>query len=220
MGAVALLTGCPPPYPKCNTDENCKEHNEVCVQGQCVECATDDNCKAGFVCQDSKCLPKPECAADADCGTGKGCREGRCVTVSAPKAECASNAECGAGRECLDGRCVAAAPSECRLEPIRFGFNEYSLSTSARSALDAVADCIKKKGSKVTIEGHADERGTEEYNLQLSNRRAATVKRYLTDLGVAAGTLETVGYGEERPSVNGSNEEAWAANRRVEFSAR
>jgi peptidoglycan-associated lipoprotein len=70
---------------------------------------------------------------------------------------------------------------------------------------------------RITLEGHADERGTEEYNLQLSNRRAEAVKRYLTTLGVRAGSLETTGYGEARPAENGSNESAWAANRRVEF---
>ena len=57
---AALFAGCPPTYPKCDTDDQCKEHNEVCVQGQCVECATDKNCKAGFVCDANKCVPKPE----------------------------------------------------------------------------------------------------------------------------------------------------------------
>ena len=60
----------------------------------------------------------------------------------------------------------------------------------------------------------------QEYNLQLSNRRAASVKRYLTDLGIGDGALETVGYGENKPAVQGSNEAAWAANRRVELIKR
>jgi len=72
----------------------------------------------------------------------------------------------------------------------------------------------------VTLEGHADERGTEEYNLQLSNRRAASTKKYLHDLGVATNSLDTVGYGFNRPAVQGHNEAAWAANRRVEFRTR
>jgi len=71
----------------------------------------------------------------------------------------------------------------------------------------------------LNVEGHADERGTEEYNLQLSNRRAASVQRYLNTLGVSSG-LNTIGYGKNRPAVRGSNEEAWAANRRVEFVQR
>jgi peptidoglycan-associated lipoprotein len=61
---VAILTGCPPTYPKCDSDEQCKSHNEVCVNGQCQECATDANCKGGFVCQGNKCTPKPECTTD------------------------------------------------------------------------------------------------------------------------------------------------------------
>ena len=70
---------------------------------------------------------------------------------------------------------------------------------------------------RIELAGHADERGTEEYNLQLSQKRAASVKKYLVDLGVPASSLKTVGYGENRPAAQGSDEEAWAANRRVEF---
>src|SRR5262245_8381749 len=80
--AGALLAGCPPTYPKCNSDEHCKEKGEVCVQGMCQECATDANCKAGFICEGNKCVPKPECTSDADCGTSKQCRGGKCVTAA------------------------------------------------------------------------------------------------------------------------------------------
>ncbi|MFZ5471344.1 MAG: OmpA family protein [Myxococcota bacterium] len=217
---LGLLTACPPTYPKCESDEHCKEHGEVCVQGQCVECATDENCKSGFVCEGNKCVPKPECVSDADCGTGKACRNGKCVStqVEAPKPECTTAADCPSGQECQEGQCVE--PAACDYAPVRFGFNEHSLTAEARARLDALAECVKKQKVRLTIEGHADERGTEEYNLQLSNRRAASVKRYLTDLGVSASALETVGYGEERPAVGASTEEAWAANRRVEFTKR
>ena len=68
-----------------------------------------------------------------------------------------------------------------------------------------------------TYDPEADERGTEEYNLHLSNRRASTVKRYLVNLGVPEKNLETVGYGENRPADSGHTEDAWAANRRVEL---
>ena len=74
FGAVVLaaLTGCPPTYPKCDNDAQCSEKGEVCVQGQCKECGTDENCKAGFVCDTNKCVPKPECGPGAGpCGTGK-----------------------------------------------------------------------------------------------------------------------------------------------------
>ena len=67
----------------------------------------------------------------------------------------------------------------------------------------------------VVIEGHADERGTREYNLALGERRAAAAKSYLVNAGVAASRVETTSYGKERPAVVGSNEGAWAQNRRA-----
>jgi peptidoglycan-associated lipoprotein len=106
----------------------------------------------------------------------------------------------------------------CDYSPVHFGFNEAGLSPDARAQLGKIADCIKAGKTKVILEGHADERGTEEYNLQLSNRRAASVRKYLTDLGVNRKLLDSVGYGETRPAQEGQNEEAWAANRRVEFN--
>ena len=71
----------------------------------------------------------------------------------------------------------------------------------------------------VVIEGNTDERGSEEYNLALGERRADTVKRYLVDLGVPSARLSTVSFGESRPAVQGHDESAWRYNRRVEFAA-
>ena len=68
---------------------------------------------------------------------------------------------------------------------------------------------------RVTIEGHADERGTREYNLALGERRANAAKNYLAARGVSADRMTVISYGKERPAVDGSNEEAWAANRRA-----
>jgi peptidoglycan-associated lipoprotein len=106
------------------------------------------------------------------------------------------------------------------LPTIYFGFDESQLSSSAQSELSLFANCLKRTPMSLSLEGHADERGTEEYNLQLSNRRAASVKRYLSTLGVSSSSLSTIGYGKNRPAVRGYNEEAWAANRRVEFIRR
>ena len=218
--SALFFTGCPPTYPKCNSDENCKEHNEVCVQGQCQECATDDNCKPGFVCSANKCVPKPECDANTKCPGGKKCSAGRCVEDRS-EGTCNTDSDCPSGQGCKDGRCAAKdTEASCSLGPVRFDFNESRLTSEAQNALNGLADCIKKNSWKVRLEGHADERGTEEYNLQLSNRRAASVKSYLVTLGVGAGSLETVGYGENKPAVDGHDEAAWAANRRVEFVKR
>lgn len=96
-----------------------------------------------------------------------------------------------------------------------FGFDRYDLSNEAQATLRAQADWLRQFPSvNVTIEGHADERGTREYNLALGERRANSVKNYLTALGIDASRLEVVSYGKERPAVIGNNEEAWAQNRR------
>lgn len=218
--AMLLLTGCPPTYPKCESDEHCKEKGEVCVQGQCQECATNDNCKEGFVCDANKCVPKPECTSDSACGDGRKCSRGKCVVEN--KVECRADDDCPSGQGCTAGKCVAsAAPAaSCSFEPIRFDFNDYNLSGPGQTTLGQYADCIKKGSLRFTLEGHADERGTDEFNMVLSQKRAASVRKYLVDLGVSGGALDTVGYGENKPAMSGSNESAWAANRRVEFKKR
>jgi len=224
VSSTLLLTACPPTYPNCQSDENCSEKNEVCVQGQCHECATDANCKPGFVCDTGtfSCVPKPECVGDTGCGPGKKCRQGKCaVDDTKVEGSCVSKDDCPSGQDCKGGRCAAAAvASTCSFEPVRFDFNAFDLSSSAQSSLASAADCIKKDGLRFTLEGNADERGTEEFNMVLSQKRAASVRKYLVDLGVAGGALETVGYGENKPVSNGHTEEAWGLNRRVEFKKR
>jgi peptidoglycan-associated lipoprotein len=224
VSASLFLAGCPKPYPNCADDAACTDHNEVCVQGQCQECAGDSNCKEGFVCDANKCVPKPECTPTQGCGPNKKCQQGKCITDENAKAPgtCETNEDCPSGEDCKAGKCATRTVSEasCDYLPILFEFNEHKLSSDAQSKLSALADCIKKQKAKLTVEGHADDRGTEEYNLQLSNKRAASVKRYLVDLGVGGGSLETVGFGENRPAQQGASESAWAANRRVEFTKR
>lgn len=221
LGLVLAVgfVGCTPTYPKCENDDHCKEKGEFCVQGMCRECAVDANCKDGFVCDANKCVPRPACASDADCKNGGKCQGGRCASPSVSKG-CSAKSDCGQGEDCVAGKCAAAVSSaseSCEFEPVRFDFNEVRLSSEAQDRLSKLVDCIKKQKLKVTLEGHADERGTEEYNLQLSNRRAASVKRYLVDLGAAGTDLDTLGYGENRPVDPSSTEAAWAKNRRVEL---
>jgi peptidoglycan-associated lipoprotein len=98
---------------------------------------------------------------------------------------------------------------------VQFGFDRYDLSPEARATVGSWADWMKRhQNVALNIEGHADERGTREYNLALGARRANAVKDYMTALGVASGRLQTVSFGKERPAVLGSNEAAWAQNRR------
>lgn len=96
-----------------------------------------------------------------------------------------------------------------------FGFDKFDLTPEATKTLDKQAAWLKQYPSNtITIEGHADERGTREYNLALGERRANATKNYLTALGVDASRVTVISYGKERPAVLGSNEAAWAQNRR------
>lgn len=96
-----------------------------------------------------------------------------------------------------------------------FDFDSSTLSTDARAVLDRQSAWLGKYSAvKVTVEGHCDERGTREYNLALGERRASAVRNYLVAKGVPADRVNTISYGKERPEVVGSNDSAWARNRR------
>lgn len=97
-----------------------------------------------------------------------------------------------------------------------FEFDKTDLKPEARQQLTAWVAFLKKyPQDNLTVEGHADERGTREYNLALGERRANSVKEFLVAQGVQASRLKTISYGKERPAVLGSNETAWAQNRRA-----
>lgn len=96
-----------------------------------------------------------------------------------------------------------------------FGFNKYKLTGAARGTLEKQAAWLKKYPSvTVVLEGHADERGTREYNLALGERRANSAKDYLVTLGISPNRIKTISYGEERPVALGSSEKSWSQNRR------
>ena len=99
---------------------------------------------------------------------------------------------------------------------VYFDFDRSDLRPDAIDTLNAQADLMKANaGSTFAIEGHADERGTREYNLALGERRASSAKQYLESMGIGGSRLETISYGKERPEVLGSNEASWAQNRRA-----
>ncbi|MFN2566767.1 MAG: OmpA family protein [Gemmatimonadaceae bacterium] len=103
-------------------------------------------------------------------------------------------------------------------EVIHFDFDESDLRDDARSRLDAkLPILLANPGIQLRISGHADERGSDEYNLALGQRRAAAAKRYLTQRGVAEGRIETASFGEEQPVAASGDEASHAANRRAEF---
>jgi peptidoglycan-associated lipoprotein len=219
LGAAAA---CGPSYPKCLEDEDCKKHNEYCVNGQCQQCRGDKDCQAGEKCNKGRCehTAAVGCSDDAQCPAGQSCIDGACKP-------CASDGECGPGGKCNAGRCTRAPlatggdenpplpAGACQLEPVYFDFNESVLSTEATAAIDRNATCMKKiTNRKITLVGHTDPRGTEEYNLALSDHRALSVKERLARVGVEAGRLKTVGKGELE--ATGTDESGWAKDRRVD----
>jgi peptidoglycan-associated lipoprotein len=106
-----------------------------------------------------------------------------------------------------------------KLETVYFDFDRFDIREDVKPILRSNAQAILEntEWGTISIEGHCDERGSEEYNLALGERRANGVKRYLVDLGVPSSRLLTVSFGEAKPSVAGHDESAWKFNRRSEF---
>jgi peptidoglycan-associated lipoprotein len=131
---------------------------------------------------------------------------------------CSTDGDCSDGSLCSRGRCVAIGGglAECAALRVHFDFDSTLLRADDRPALERIARCLRAaSGLHVTIEGNADERGTEEYNLQLGQRRAVEVERYLVALGVRGDQLKTISYGYEKPLCREHTEVCWAQNRRA-----
>lgn len=113
---------------------------------------------------------------------------------------------------------VADHQAVAGLSRIHFPYNQFILEDAARVTLEQNAVYLRNRPmEKVVIEGHCDERGSDEFNLALGERRALAAKNYLVSLGIPAERLSVISYGEEKPLVAAANEEAWAQNRRAEF---
>ena len=119
----------------------------------------------------------------------------------------------------LAAEAAALHAERMSLSTIYFNYDRSNVREDQRPALDENAQKLREYQPEdmVVVEGHADERGTIEYNLALGERRAQAVKTYLVDAGVADSRIETVSFGEEKPAVMGSDESAWSQNRRVEL---
>lgn len=116
------------------------------------------------------------------------------------------------------GKAQAGASQAAALETIYFDFDSSLLNDTARATLAANLEKLKANPKAVLrIEGHSDDRGSDDYNLALSERRAQSAKKYLQALGFPAEKLSVLGYGEERPAAKGEGDEIWAKNRRDEF---
>ena len=122
----------------------------------------------------------------------------------------------GESSDTLAGRLNEQFKREVTSDTVHFALDQYDLDPEARSILDSqVRWLLAHPNTRVTIEGHCDERGTREYNLGLGDRRANAAKNYLAARGVSPTRINTISYGKERPVALGSDEQSWAANRRA-----
>jgi peptidoglycan-associated lipoprotein len=125
-----------------------------------------------------------------------------------------------AAREAADraARDAAAKAVATLTATIYFDYDAAEIRGDAKAALDAKLPILRANpGIQIRVAGHADERGSDQYNDALGQRRAAQAKRYLTDNGIDAARITIVSYGEQRPATTGADENAWALNRRAEF---
>ena len=120
-----------------------------------------------------------------------------------------------------DGSASSTASEASRiLQPVYFDFDSFAIRADAKPTLMADSNAIKDNTTwgVITIEGNTDERGSEEYNLALGERRANAVRTYLIDLGVPSSRLQVVSFGESKPRAMGHDESAWRYNRRADFT--
>jgi len=147
-----------------------------------------------------------------------------CASKHAASVDDAADKGAGTGSEFDDGTLGKGAPVSTStisdLETVYFDYDKSAIRNDGAEILRKDASVIKANADwgQITIEGNTDERGSEEYNLALGERRAMAVKRYLVDLGVSGSRLRTVSFGEAKPAVPGHDESAWRYNRRVDFS--
>lgn len=139
-----------------------------------------------------------------------------CSKKPAETAEPTSRSDFSEGNADREGIGPQRSPD---LKTVYFDFDSSAIRGDQAPVLRGNADAINRHSEwkTITIEGHTDERGTEEYNLALGDRRALSAKRYLEDLGISSSKLVTVSLGESQPAVAGHDESAWAKNRRDEF---
>lgn len=219
---------------ECGRDTDCKGPKK-CRKNRCIElCKDDASCGPGMTCTstgecEKRTGPAPgsveqggQCNDTVDCKDGLTCFDNTCMTDEEAErlrleqeAASQNGADGNGGETDADSSDAANCEDEARID---FEFNMFELTESAQATLDDYSKCLSaNEGFSLTIEGHADERGTTQYNLDLGQRRAESAKAYLKRLGVAGGRIRAVSYGEERPVDEGSNESAWSQNRRGEL---
>ncbi len=134
-----------------------------------------------------------------------------------------SGSQAASAQDAATAREIAAAKAALNsVEPsVYFDFDRFEIKPQYQATITAFANYLKADAkAKIVIEGNADERGTTEYNLALGQKRAESVSKALGLLGVASNRVEAISFGEEKPRAQGSNEEAWAKNRRADLVLR
>jgi peptidoglycan-associated lipoprotein len=134
------------------------------------------------------------------------------------RADSIRNAAAEAARRENERRAAVEAARATLTATVLFDYDRSDIRDDARSALEAKVPILTANpGVRLRVEGHTDNRGSDEYNLALGQRRAVAVKRFLTDRGIDASRIEIASYGEERPSDSSESEDGFARNRRAEF---
>ncbi|HUF25738.1 MAG TPA: peptidoglycan-associated lipoprotein Pal [Gemmatimonadaceae bacterium] len=184
---------------------------------------------AGMVTVGACRRPEPEVVPPApaiDTAAERRAREAAAAAAEAERRRLEAEAAERARLEAERRRADSVAAENRRMESLRttmasavyFDFDRSELTSQARATLDQKVPILRANTNlRIRVAGHTDERGSDEYNMALGQRRAASARRYLVSQGIAEGRIDIVSYGEDRPAAMGSDESAWAQNRRAEF---
>jgi peptidoglycan-associated lipoprotein len=177
-------------------------------------CASQSDCTGGWACSEGKCAT---CVDDTQCAPST-CNldTGRCSNTG----QCQTDDECAMDEICDGGTCVfsgggGGGTDPCGLEAVYFGFDGADVGDKQAEDLKALAQCITTQNKNVILEAHADNVGTEEYNILLTERRGASVKKVLVDAGAPEALLQVLAKGDLESQ--GSTEDQRSKERRVQF---
>lgn len=220
----------------CTADEDClakgpSGENWVCHEFRCTDpttlpgqtgngeqgspCNATAECVQGLVCRAGIC---DVCMTDGECAPGVcNLNTGRCEAAGG--GQCTTDDQCAMDEVCDNGTCVLSdvqpGSNPCSLSAVYFAFDSPKLDEKAQADLQAAAQCISSQNRLVYLEAHADPRGTEEYNILLTDKRGQSVKAFLENLGVAGANMNVISKGDLE--ATGTDESSWAQDRRVEF---
>jgi peptidoglycan-associated lipoprotein len=221
----------------CKVDSDCAGKgpggaNWVCHEFRCTDpaaipadgapgglgspCTQSFDCSGGLVCTAGVCS---QCTDDIECGGGTcNLATGTCTTPGGG-GSCSTDDQCAMDEICDNGMCVfsqiGGGRNPCGLDAVYFSFDSPKIEDTAAEQLRGVAECLKNQESRVYLEAHADVRGTEEYNIMLTDRRGQSVKTFLENLGVPGERMQVISKGSLE--ATGQDDAGMQKDRRVEF---